>query len=389
MKISAIIAEYNPFHLGHLYHIQETKKHTRGKILVIMSGNFTQRGEPAVFDKWTRAKMALLAGADIVIELPTIYATASSEGFAEGAVSILQALHSIDTLSFGAEEPDLSLLGRLAEQLAAEEPPYKDILAAELKKGVSFPVARSETVRKLYGPSFSRVLDKPNTILAIEYLKALRKTQSTIRPYAVQRKDADYHAAALQGTFSSAHAIREALKSGNNAWVDSVPACVRPLFSIPVFVERMFPYIQYCLRTRDKETLSRIRGVSEGLENKLIGAGGQATDYLSLLQAIKSKRYTMTRIKRVLLNCFLGITDALVQKIQTESLYAHILGIKKESMELLSYLSQRSSIPLLSSPAKYTYAALDLDVKATDLYSLLQTPPVPSGKDYTTALPII
>jgi len=389
MKISAIIAEYNPFHLGHMYHIQRTKVSRDSKIIAIMSGNFTQRGEPTLFDKWCRARMALCSGVDMVIELPTLFATASSEGFARGAVSILNGLNAVDTLSFGSEEDDISLIDTLASLLIAEEGVYKKALTAYLKKGVSFAAARSNAVREIYGERFSSFMDKPNAILALEYIKALKAAVSPIRPYAVKRKNAGYLSAELEGPISSALSIRKALQKGNGGWEDSVPKSTADLFSTPIFEDALFPFLSFFLRTQDRESISQIRGVAEGLENKLIEAAEHASDYASLLRGVKSKRYAMARIKRILVSCLLGITKDLERQILKEQPYARVLGVKKESIEMLSYLAKNSSIPIITSPAKHSCTSLALDMKATDIYSLLKTPPDPAKKDCTTALLII
>ncbi len=387
MKISAIIAEYNPLHLGHKYHIMETRRKTGcDKVIAIMSGNFTQRGEPAVFDKWARTRMALLTGIDLVIELPVCYAASSAERFAGGAVRRLDALGCVDTLSFGSEYADLSALENIAHALSEESPAYRAQLSDELQKGKSFPAARNAALSHFLPDTPTGLLSAPNTILAVEYLKALRRQRSAIRPFAI-RRDSDYHADALREAMPSALAVRNALRKGDASALSALPKEIAFLCAHPVFPEKLFLPVLYALRSASPEQLSEIYGVSEGLEYKLSSAAKTTGDWETLIQSVKSKRYTRTRISRILLACFLGITKDLQAGIDASPAYARVLGVRKDSLPLLSKLTESSGIPVITQPKGYEEnPSLALDIRASDLYGVLAAPVLPSGRDYTEGI---
>ncbi len=211
-NVLAIIGEYNPFHNGHLYHLNESKKIANANYTIaIMSGNFVQRGDVSIVDKWTKAKMAILGGIDLVIELPCIYSISSAENFASGAIKMLNSLKIVDTLSFGCELNDISLLKKFASILAEEPEEFKTLLSHELSKGVSFPRARENALLMYINDirNSANVLSSPNNILAIEYLKALNVTKSTIEPLAVKRFGPGYNSKMITNTFASATSIRE------------------------------------------------------------------------------------------------------------------------------------------------------------------------------------
>ena len=387
MKLSAIIAEYNPLHKGHQYLIQEAKARTNQKLLVIMSGNFVQRGTPAIYNKWVRTHMALQAGADIVLELPALYATASAEGFAVGAISILDALGSVDNLVFGTEAGSIRPLEELATLLVEEPLFYKEKLSEKLQTGASFPVARRYAASSILGEPFAILLDQPNNILAIEYLQAIRSMHAKIKPIGILRQGDGYHEEALTGTtFSSATAIRGAIKSGASDWETQVPYANKKRLPQAVFEESAFPYLIYLLRTMQPDQLAAYRDVREGFEHALLRAAKQAQGYVHFIELCKSKRYTRVGIQRICMNILLGITNELSHTIQNESLYARVLGIKKESLEILSSLNARASIPVVTSPVQHLSTGLSLDAKASDVYGLLESPIAPAGQDYTKRL---
>ncbi len=231
MKITAVVAEYNPFHHGHAYHLSATRAETGGKILALMSGNFVQRGEPALLDKWTRTRMALNSGADLVLELPAVYATASAEYFAAGAVRILNGLGCVDFLSFGAEAGDLSPLLGIAKRLSSPDPLLEEELKTRLKSGASYAAARQAALARTMGKEQAACVKQSNNILAVEYLKALHKTSSPITPLCVKREGADYTSADMIGRYPSALAIRGALKAdiraGNPPFRPEISPCSR------------------------------------------------------------------------------------------------------------------------------------------------------------------
>ena len=215
--VLGIIAEYNPFHNGHLYHLLKSKEEANADCVVaIIGGNFTQRGEPSIVDKWTKAEMAIANGADLVIELPVVYSTSSAENFADGAIKILNSLKVVDTISFGTESNDLNKLNIIANVLYNEPKEFKLLLDESLKKGISFPKAREEALIKyLNDKSYSTILSSPNNILGIEYLKALKKYKSKIKPISIKRKDAGHLSLDYTGEVTSATAIRNLIKNNN------------------------------------------------------------------------------------------------------------------------------------------------------------------------------
>lgn len=391
MKISAVIAEYNPFHQGHALHLARTRELGADKIIVIMSGSFTQRGEAAIFDKFTRTACALTCGADLVLELPTFFALSPAQRFAEGAIRILDSLGCIDSLSFGSEIADLPTLLKTAELLSQEPEAYRACLRGYLAAGNSFPAARQKAFSQLYGEEIAAPLCSPNCILALEYLQTLDRISSKIQPEAILREGSSYLNPGMEGALSSALAIRAELRSGGQAWRSSVPPAILDFYRNPVPEDSVFPHLLYQLRRSSAETLSQVSGIQEGLEYKLWQAGQAAESYEDLLERIKSKRYPMARIKRALCSLLLGITKRAEQALSSAPLYARVLGVKKESVSLLSLLCETSSIPLLCTakdfPSQNPLFALDL--WASDFYSTLQAPPAPAGRDYTQKLLIL
>lgn len=390
MKITAIVAEYNPLHRGHQYHIKKTREATDCDYLIaIMSGNFTQRGECAIFDKWARTRMALDAGADLVVELPVTYAAASAERFARGAVEILSALGCVDFLSFGSETAQLRNLQPLASILEREPWEFRRALQGELKKGVSFPAARQAALAAVLSEEAAALLASPNDILAVEYLKALIHFDSRIRPVAILRRGAGYRSDALDCETPSALGIRRALLDGKDVSA-YLPGWLASLPGQPVFSESLFPLLAYALRRSTPQSLQNIAGVGEGLEDKIWKAARTARSYEELLSLVKSRRYTTGRIARALLCCLLGVTKELNRRIDGQTRYARILGMREKSASLLSLLSQSSSIPIVTQPAKtlrdLPLEGLRLDALASDLYGILKSPPEPAGRDYTQKL---
>ena len=383
-KISAIICEYNPMHAGHMHHISETRRLTGCEYVVcIMSGSFTQRGEPAVFDKFSRTRAALVGGADMVIELPTLFACASAEKFALGGVYIADRMNIVDCLSFGCEDADVDSLKRLAAMLCDEPAPYRAALRRFLDEGMSFPSARVRAVRELF-PDTAGLLASPNNILAVEYLKALRRIDSKIAPVAVRRDGSGYLDTRLS-PLPSALAVREALKRGDaldGLLPDELGAC----FSRPaLFSEALFLPAMLKLRTMSIPELDAIEGVAEGLSYRLKEAAKTAKSYDELLELTKTKRYTHARLRRVLLNVILDI------KKDAPALpsYVRVLGVRRGSKALLSELSHRSELPVVVSPAGCSDPELLRDLAATDIRALLESPPAPAAEDLTHGLVIV
>lgn len=389
MKIAGIIAEYNPFHTGHAYHMEKTREKCGADyIICVISGHFTQRGEPAVYDKWARARAALQNGADLVLELPFFYATQSAEGFASGGVRILDALHCVDFLSFGAENADIGAMERAASILADEPPEFQSALKNALSKGVSFPAARAEALCSALPGTAESLWTQPNNILGIEYLKALHRAKSRIEAVSIAREGASYSSTGLHAKFSSANAIRAAIRDGNPACVPFVPGYAE--YGDPVFPEAMFPFLLFSLRRMGVKGVGKIEGVSEGLEYRICEAARAAADYTDLVEKIKSKRFTYTRIQRVLLYCLFGVTKEKAAALKNESLYARVLGVREQSLPLLSLISAESAVPVVTKASGFPDSDLfRLDVLATDVYSLFTKKTAPAGRDFTERFPVI
>ena len=393
MKITGIIAEYNPFHNGHLYQLEQIRSNTdTDYIVVVMNGDFTQRGEAAMLNKYIRARQALLAGVDLVIELPVLYGTGSAEYFAEGAVKLLHSLGCIDTLCFGCESEDLSLLRQIAKLLTAEDDVYRSELKLQLKAGNSYPKARtlalikSASERQLSLPEDLSILQQPNTILAIEYLKALTCYSDTIEPYIIRRKASSYHSTELSSC-SSASAVRtiyetkgpvEDLKQAlpSHVYDDLFQEYKR---SAPMKTEFFYPYIQFCL-WQNQQPLSEYLDISEDLANRIHTVYSPSQTYQELVEAILNKQYTATRIQRSLLHLLLGITahDMELQRESKSIHYARVLGFRRNSSALLRQIRSCTSIPIVQQPAKAieqfrfnnipAYHLLYQDIASAELY---------------------
>lgn len=382
MRVVGIVAEYNPLHNGHIYHMEESKKQAGSEFCVVaMSGNFVQRGEPACTDKFTRAEWAVMGGADIVAEIPTVCAVSSAERFAEGAVKTLAATGVVTDLAFGVETDDVNALYHLSDLLDREPANFRVYLNYHLKQGKSFPRAQYDALKDLDVPEEQlAVLQQPNNILAVEYLKSLRRFAPEIRPLPIRRIGNRYSSTVLTGTLSSATAIREALLNGDESVYDTMPMSVAAAMrfdgQFPVTFERFAPMLLYRLRSMTLEELAALPDVSEGFEQVLYRAVRQATDLNSLLEAIKSKRYTLARCKRILVSALLhipaGLSDALVEF--RENLYLHVLGLKRIGRGLLSAMASRAEAPVilrnsdLMNCSELARASLSIDALSTDLY---------------------
>ncbi|WP_302759975.1 nucleotidyltransferase [Christensenella hongkongensis] len=392
MKIAGIIAEYNPFHMGHAHHISQTRQKTGADyIICVISGNFSQRGECMVYDKWTRAHSALLCGADLVLELPFLYATQSAEGFARGGVDVLNALGCIDYLSFGAENADTSALLDAAALLLEEPPEFSTALKEQLSCGVSFPSARAYALASFLPQHCESTFTGSNNILGIEYCKELLRIGSKISPFVLKREGNEYSSRMLSDTYSSATAVRAAILHGRD-YRGHVPAKCLPLYqeACAVSPEAMFPHVIYALRMLGINGLREIAEVAEGLEHKISACAKDVQSYDGLIHAIKSKRYTYTRIQRILLYALFGVTKQALACAMEEPLYARVLGVRKKSMELLSLISRQTHIPLVTKAAEFPDGSLlHYDLLSSDIYGLFTKKIAPAGRDFTQKLMII
>ena len=402
-KVLGIIAEYNPFHNGHLYHLETSKKLTDADYTVaIISGNFTQRGSTSIVDKWSKTKMALENGIDLVIELPVLYSISSAENFADGAIKILNSLGIVDYLSFGAETSDISILNNIANILCSEHEEYKNLLSIELEKGLSFPKARENALldyikntddnvpenRIIDFEKYSKVLSSPNNILGIEYLKALKKYKSSIKPVCISRFKSEYNSSSFSENIASATAIRELIKNKNFDTIKNViplvsysilmdcinSGCVAP--DLNCFEKEII----FTLRKMSIEEIFNLPDVSEGLEFSIKKAVNSCNNINNFLDIVKSKRYTVTRLQRILLYALLGISKEDMQlSKKVEKPYVRVLGFNDNGKKLVSEIATKNpELKLITSVKKFvdSNSNKDLqiifakDVLATDVYSL-------------------
>lgn len=380
MKIVGLITEYNPFHNGHQYHIEKAKEITGADTaIVIMSGDYVQRGTPAIMPKYIRAEMALKCGAGAVFELPVCYATGSAELFAMGAVSFLDSLGIVDSLCFGSECNDLEGLRAVADILCEEPEEYKKLLQAYLKEGLSFPAARQKALAaSMEDTGYSLLLNDPNNILGIEYLKALKRLGSSIRPYTIKREESHYHDTQLQDNYSSASAIRSLLAYSSfalsthmdggtfdnlhfsnilNELEDQVPACCLELLKdyhhvlYPVYQNDFSLLMKYKLLNKSSQDLTRYLDVSEELANRISGQLNNFFNYKQFCELLKTKELTQTRINRALLHIMLGIKKRNVEEYIDGGYhyYARLLGFRKDREKILGSVTKNGILPLLTS----------------------------------------
>lgn len=384
MNITGIIAEYNPLHKGHIYHINKTKDITKcDGIICIMSGNFVQRGVPAIIDKWSRTEIALQNGVDLVIELPTIYSLSSAEFFSYGAVSILHNLGIVNNLSFGSECGDISILNEISSFLANEPLEYKLRLKELLKGGLSFPSARSAALNDFFQHSsiISNVLSSSNNILGIEYCKSLLKLNSTIKPFTITRSGSNYNSTSLKNDFASATAIRKSIYESNSLAnvFDKIPESSAKIIESFINMnklpsqEKIFELLKFKAFTFCNN-LHKLPDISEGLDNKILTSINKSNSYNELITAIKSKRYTETRISRILCQFFIGFDNFDTTTLRNSpASYARVLGFNKKGREMLKQLKTSSSIPVYTKLPKELNPSLALDIQATKAYSLINT----------------
>ncbi len=407
MKTLGIIAEYNPFHRGHAYMLERAKqKANADRVVVIMSGSFVQRGEPAVFDKWTRTAAALKNGADLVFELPVIFAASHAEAFAKGAVRLLTESGIVDTLAFGSESGDLSQLQAAARLLANETEEFQRLLKELLGMGLSYPSARAKVLETLTQIN-SDILSMPNDILALEYLKALAYYSSPIEPVTIRRRG-DYHNLSLTNGYASASAIRKALTENNSAEaMAELPENTQDLYhkalslgTAPVFREALMPALHYKLRTTSAEELKEIAEVTEGLENRILHSIDSCYSFEEMMSFIKTKRYTRAKIQRILLHILLHVKESELSYFLSlpKMPYVRVLGFKKERADMLADLTEQAKCPVLTNLKKAPeildedgLALLALEKTATDLHALAAPNPLyrAPNRDFKNPLVIL
>ncbi len=371
MRIVGIIAEYNPFHNGHAYHIQQAKELAHADVaVVVMSGNYVQRGVPAVMPKHIRAEIALKAGASLVIELPVRYATGTAEQFAYGAVSLLEQLGCVDAICFGSECGDIHALEEVAKVLADEPSGYKELLQDLLRTGLSFPAARQQALEGIYPEkNFNYLLSSPNNILGIEYIKALYRLNSKMVPITLPRKSSEYHDTELTGKYSSASAVRKLIEEHRFSELKAqLPeGNVDMFFQIfeqrfPIYANDFSLLLKYRLLNETKSSLAEYEDVSEELANRIYNQQNQFENFEQFCQLLKTKELTFTRISRALLHIVLSIKKRSASDVSC----ARVLGFALDDATIMSTIKKYSKIPLVT---KLT-ATDDLseDIYASNLY---------------------
>ena len=408
-KVLGIIAEYNPFHNGHLYQIQEAKKRIGADFVVaVISGNFVERGNTSLVNKWVKTQMALRNGVDLVIELPTVYSVSSAENFAEGAIKILDSLRIVDTICFGTETDDLAALNNIANVLYAEPKEYISILNHELKQGLSYPRARENALMMYLNDikRYANIMSGSNNILAIEYLKALKKYKSDMKPLAIQRKNVYYNDEKIVDEFASSTAIRKMLARGQyNDMRKVMPTSSYMILKEEVkrgnFVLDLSKFekeIIYTLRRMSTRQIAELQDVTEGLEYAIKNAANSCNNLLDLLDNIKSKRYTQTRIQRILIYALLGITKRDIDNSKKTTPYVRILGFNKVGREMLSDICEiNNKLNVITSVKKFVDSnnnkvlaqMLEKDILATNIYTLEYEYKSLANIDYTNQMVII
>ena len=388
MQVTGIIAEYNPFHNGHQYHIRQAKRLTQQPVIVAMSGSFMQRGEPAILSKWQRAALAVSCGADLVLELPCAFTLRSAEFFAQGGVSLLAASGCVNALCCGVESADCDFpaLARIACDAGVQEQ-----LQALLRQGTSYASAW-EQLFAAHSEKLEKPLSSPNDILALSYTQAILRHGYDIEPLYVQRQDSGYNSTEISSTLASATAIRQALATGNASWQQAVPPATQDALLHAGYDERLlWQLICYRLRLLSPAEIAARTECSEGLENRL----KQAADRGSLAQAVaacSSKRYTASRCRRLLLQLLCDVPrEAWAQQ---HAAYLRVLAFNDTGRQLLKQMKKTAALPLITKlgrgwqydvdQTEACHTQLALELKATDVWSLLQKRPELNrqGNDY-------
>ncbi len=387
--ISGVIAEFNPFHNGHAYLLSQARINSEA-VICVMSGNFVQRGEPAIISKFARTKAAIECGADLVLELPLPYSIASAMYFASGAIETLNGLGVVDTICFGSECGDIEKLIRASEIL--NNPIMPEMLKSELKSGISYPAARQSVAEKLAEDDDLSVLTTPNDTLAVEYISAAKRLNANFEFKAIKRVGVQHDSSSPTGEFCSASYLRELLKE-NPAELQKY----MPFESYKTLIEeaKLGKIASYSLldraivahlRTTTPEILRNIPDVSEGIENRIILAANKFSSLDDIIKASKTKRYTHARIRRIILASYLGVTAGYRQR---KVPYIRVLGLNQKGAEILSLSKKKSKLfvvgslkdaeKISSTAAKYA----ELEIKAGDLYSLMLKNPTIGKTEYT------
>ncbi len=394
MKILGLVVEYNPFHLGHLYHLQEAKRLIRpDATIAVMSGSFTQRGEPALIDKWARAEMALTAGVDLVLELPVAWATQSAPNFAAGAVRLLAAAGATD-ICFGSEIGQLLPLEAIADLLLEQPPIYRQTLQSALRQGHSFAMAQGEAVATALPHIDPELFKEPNNTLGIMYLLAIKQHRLPVRAHTIKRLGS-YHSRDLAAPLPSATAIRQQVLEKHT--VEGMPPATKSILAQhiqkgqgPVSWQHLAPFLFYRLRSHCREEMSTWPEGGEGLGERLWLAARQTNSWEELLRLTKTRRFPLTRLQRLATYILLGLNRDRLEKVDTQQPppYLRVLALNTSANVIRQRLKE-SPLPVVYAASRAPAnnqrlrASLELDIHATDIYTLAWRQNSQSGLDYT------
>ena len=371
MKVAGIIAEFNPFHNGHAFLVQKAREAGYTHVVAVMSGNFVQRGEPALFHHSVRTKAALENGVDLVLQLPGVYAMSGAQSFARAGAEILDGLGIVDSVVFGSECGNAQLLSETADAIYGEE--IKQYLSSELDKGISFASARENALR-IINPVYADVIKSPNNILGVEYIAALKRLGSNVSPVTFSRNGAAHDSDKTDGNIAGASLIRELMRNGGE-WENLVPDNTAVIYNASEIadISRLESAVLYKIRTVSAEELAKVPDISEGIENRILSAAKQAGSLDELYSLAKTKRYSHARIRRIIWNCLLGVTAKDLEKSVP---YIRITGFNKKGAELIKAAKETAKLPIMSKPSdllqlnENAQKIFSLECTAGDIYSL-------------------
>lgn len=369
MRVLGIVVEYNPFHYGHLHHLRESIRLVKPDYVVaVMSGNFCQRGEPAIVNKYARTKIALLNGVDLVLELPTVYAIQDAGGFAVGSIGVLHKTGVVTDIVFGSESGDIDFLKRVAHTLVNQTPEFQAEFKKQLKMGFSYPNARKYALMGTLSDDVAK-LSKSNDILGIEYIKALMQYKSEIEPHVIKRVGADYNDPEFKGRLSSATAIRKVVKAGQFETIrEAVPPATYEILREefekgrgPVFWEYL-EFVIAMFRKMKREEFEKIYSFNEGLDLRFWEAARQTGDLQQFVELVKAKRFTYSRIRRAILHVLFDLEKEKMEKSNALGpQYLRILGFNTKGRELLREIKKKSSVPLIATASLYKQVLEDVE----------------------------
>lgn len=387
MKVAGIIAEYNPFHNGHALLIEKARLGGATHIVAVMSGNYVQRGEPAIFPHGVRAEAALECGVDLVLQLPCVYAVSGAQSFAQAGIKILDALGCVDELVFGSECGDINKIISAADLIYGED--IKVVLKSELGKGLPFAAARENALRSIDSES-ADIIKQPNNILGVEYVAAIRRTGSSIVPVTFAREGAAHDEDGAESAIASASYIRKLIKDGGE-WRRFVPSAADKIFTealkngdMLADTSKLESAILYKMRTVSAKELADVPDVSEGIENRIIAAAQKAVSLEELYSLAKVKRYTHARIRRIVMNAFLGIT---AENAALPVPYVRVTGFNSDGVQLLREIKGKTKLPVVTKAADVATLSngakqiFETECKAGDLYALCLRETRPCGAE--------